>query len=368
MPTPRAARLALAALALALAHSRSSAASHAPRETTAPDSLADEIARWRSYAASAAASGELWDQVKAGGEPLLRRADAALGDGRRLLALHRLAAAREGFSAARYLYSQPEEVRKDLARFEAEWRRVGELLSAEPAPAAGTLDGLQPAAARAIGEAALVQARVYHGASLDYAKSTVIDSGLYYVGAALAQRELLSLLRALAPLATGDAPPLRPLGSELDALEGEILAAYRPPASLDRHADFIRASALLKEARELDALGLRRGALLRYLLAVQRFAPVAPAGAGDPDAAAIEACLREHAARLSGPRDHSIGRLFLETGQALAGDGEDRDLAAARGIAERVLPRYFAALQPAPPAPPRPEPRATVTLVRWPYT
>lgn len=368
MPKPRAARLALAALALALSHSRSSAASHAPREATAPDPLADEIARWKGYAASASASGELWDQIRAGGEPLLRRADAALRDGRRLLALHRLAAAREGFSSAQYLYSQPEEVRKDAARFEAEWRRVGGLLSAGPAPAAEALDGLRPAAARAIGEAALLQARVYHAASLDYAKSTVIDSGLYYMGAALAQRELPSLLRALAVDAAGEAPPLRALEGELDALESEILAAYRPPASLDRHADFIRASALLKEARELDALGLRHGALLRYLLAVQRFAPIAGAGAGEPDAAAIRARLGEQAARLAGPRDHSIGRLFLETGQALAGDGEDRDPAAARGIAERVLPRYFAALEPAPPAAPRPEPRATVTLVRWPYT
>jgi hypothetical protein len=33
-----------------------------------------------------------------------------------------------------------------------------------------------------------------------------------------------------------------------------------------------------------------------------------------------------------------------------------------------VLPRYFAALEPARPAPSRPAPKVTVTLVRWPYT
>jgi len=33
-----------------------------------------------------------------------------------------------------------------------------------------------------------------------------------------------------------------------------------------------------------------------------------------------------------------------------------------------VLPRYFAALEPAIPEAPKTAPRATVTLVRWPYT
>jgi hypothetical protein len=334
------------------------------------DPLAAEIGRFKAYLASPGASGELWDQVKGGGEPVLRRAESALHDGRRLLALQRLAAVRETFSAARYLYGQPEAVRQDATGFEAEWRRVGELLRADPAPAAGALVDLRPAALRALGEAALPQPRVYHGASLDYARSTVIDSGLYYVGAALAQRDLPAFLRGLGWTDAGEPPPLRGLGPELDALEREILAAYRPPASIDRHPDFIRASAALKEARELDALGLRHGALLRYLQAVQRFAPVVTAGsAGAPDAdVALEAGLGELDRRLAGPRDHTIGRLFLEAAQALAGTGEDRDPAGARGIVAHVLPRYFAALEPAGPVAPRPEPRATVTLVRWPYT
>jgi hypothetical protein len=146
--------------------------------------------------------------------------------------------------------------------------------------------------------------------------------------------------------------------------------------------DFIRASSAVKEARELDALGLRYGALLRYLQGVQRFAPVrtgvvsqsasgpdAVAAGPAPDTSAFERRLAEADARLrAGERDHSIGRLFLETAQALAGPGEGSDPALARAIVERVLPRYFEALEPAPAAPTRPAPRATVTLVRWPYT
>jgi hypothetical protein len=33
-----------------------------------------------------------------------------------------------------------------------------------------------------------------------------------------------------------------------------------------------------------------------------------------------------------------------------------------------VLPKYFAALAPAPPVATLPDPEVTVTLVRWPYT
>jgi hypothetical protein len=37
-------------------------------------------------------------------------------------------------------------------------------------------------------------------------------------------------------------------------------------------------------------------------------------------------------------------------------------------ILVNVLPRYFAALEASGPEPPKIAPRATVTLVRWPYT
>jgi hypothetical protein len=261
-------------------------------------------------------------------------------------------------------------------RFESEWRAVGERLGAAlERPAPESLRGVAPAALRAIGEAALPQVRSYYDASLDYGRATAFDSGLYYMGSAIAQHELKALLASLSAATAAPAPPLRPLEPELARLEAEILAAYRPPASIDRHADFIRASAALKEARELDALGLRHGALLRYLQGVQRFEPVrgadAAGGSGaEPEPAATRARgIAAHDARLrSDPRDHTIGRLFLETAQALAGPGEGADPAVARAIVDSVLPRYFAALEPPEPLPARPQPRATVTLVRWPYT
>jgi hypothetical protein len=152
---------------------------------------------------------------------------------------------------------------------------------------------------------------------------------------------------------------VRALHAELDALETEMLAAYRPPASIEKHGQFIGASSTLKEARELDAAGLRYGALLRYLQAARQLAAIqepAPPGAG-----ALAAKLRGLDARLSaGNVDHSLGRLFLEAAQSDAKD--------AGAIVNDVLPRYFAALEPAGPERAAPAPSVTVTLVRWPYT
>jgi hypothetical protein len=337
------------------------------------DPLAAEIARWNDFLRSHPGEGVPWNDVRSGSEPVLARAETALRDGRRLLALYRLSAAREGLAAAAYLFERTAEQRKDTALFEAEWRRMGEVLRSElAAPTSSTFDGVRPAAVRAIGEAALLQVRGYYEASLDYGRSTMLDAGFYYIGSAAAQRDLVAFLRGLPPPATPLMPPaLRGLGPELDALEAEIVAAYRPPASLDRHREFILASSALKEARELDAAGLRHGALLRYLQAVQRCAPLRASAAAGAAAGATpaDARLRELEEHLSAHgSDHTIGRIFLETAQALSATDSEADRAVVQAIVADVLPRYLAALEPARPQPARAAPRVTVTLVRWPYT
>jgi hypothetical protein len=238
---------------------------------------------------------------------------------------------------------------------------------------------VHPALARALGEAALHQVRVYYDASLEYGRSTTPDSGLFYLGAAQAQAEFVKLARELGPQASltplGDAPALRPLGAELDALERELLSAYRPPASVEQHPQFIAASSAVKMARELDAAGLRYGALLRYLQAILRFAAVrgpdpslSPPAADPPfDRSAFARKREALGARLSG-RDHSLGRVFLEVADAELAAEPVAGAATATAVVDDVLPRYFAALGPPPPPVERPEPLATVTLVRWPYT
>jgi hypothetical protein len=361
-PTP-ASLAALPVLGLLLA-----ASAAAGRAGEATDPLAAEIERWSAFLRQNSSKDELWTQIKEGAEPVLARAEEAQRDGRRLLALLRLASARADLAAAAYVQERPAAERKEAASFEAEWTRMGsELREAMGAPSPGALAGVLPAAVRAMGEAALPQVRILYEASLEYGRNTMPEYGLYYLGSAQAQREFAAFCRRLSGSGAPE-PPLRALRAELDGLEAEFLAAYRPPASVERHREFIGANSALKEARELDAAGLRHGALLRYLQAAQRFAPLRAAPA--LDAPALKRELGALEARLaSAGLDHSIGRLFLEIAQAeLGGADAAQGATAASAIAGDVLPRYFAALEPAAPEKPRPEPRVTVTLVRWPYT
>jgi hypothetical protein len=251
------------------------------------------------------------------------------------------------------------------AGFTAEVERVGKALGPDlAAPRPDSLAEIRPASARALAEAARLQLREYYDASLDYGHNTMARYGLYYAGAARAQRDFIAFTRRLPAGSPKPAPPLRSIAAELDALEDAMLAAYRPPAALDRHPEFIAASASLKEARELDAAGLRYGAMYKYLQAAQRLPVPREAKGAAEKLAAFQA-------RIAGsPTDASIARLYLEIAQtdlaAPQGGG-----AAAAAIADDVLPRYFAALHPAAaPAPrsPRPAPEVTITLVRWPYT
>ena len=340
--------------------------------SAARDPIAAEVERWSTFVEKHPARGENWDQVKAAVAPLLERARSALAKGRRYLALQRLAPARVYLAATTWIDGEPAKPKEDGAGFEAEWKRMGGVLKASlEKPRAAALDGISPAAVRAIAESSLPQIRAYYEAALDYGRATGPGTGLYYVGLAQAHREMEAFCRSISTRDGPPAPPLRSLEPELDALETELLALYRPPVSTDRHGDFIAASATLKEARELDAAGLRYGALLRLLLTAQRVSMLAPPAGSAED---VRAALDQFERRIETAKaDHTIARIFTEAAEADL-DGTSAPVPgssqgdAARAIAKSVLPRYFAALEPAPPRAPRPDPSVTVTLVRWPYT
>jgi hypothetical protein len=363
-------RVGIAAAAMLLVLALARIALSAGPSSPPPDPLAAEIERWSAFLRSDAASRGTWIDLKKENQPLLALAAQDLAGGRRLLALHRLATARVALATGAYLGARPAGQHNDLARFEAEWARMGKVLGGELGPPSPTvLASVKPAALRALGEAAIPQVRAYYRASLEYGRNTTPDDGLYYLATAQAQQEILELCRRLSTPSSLQPPPLRSLRAEIDALQSELLKAYRPPASIDRHGAFITANAALKEARELDAAGLRYGAMRGYLEAAGLVAalrppvpPLAPA--------ALRKRLDEFAARLSaGGIDHSIGRLMLETAQdEVAKAAPGTSPAGAVEIATDVLPRYFAALEPARPEAPKPKPQVIVTLVRWPYT
>jgi hypothetical protein len=351
---------------------------HAPVVHAAqPDVIAAEIARWLTIIRADTRTDELWVQVKPGAQAELERAEQALRDGRHWFALERLAAARPNLAAAYSVSQRPIATRTDAATFEAEWTRAKATLGdAIPPCARASLDEVRPAAVRALAEIACAQVRVLYDASIEYGRNTTPESGFFYLEAARAQREFAEFCRTLSTSSSSSperaspagSPPPRGLTAEIENVEGELLAAYRPPASIARHADFIAASGTLKEARELDAAGLHDGALLRYLQASLRVTLLrAQPAARDGRGPAVT--LREAEPRLAAVPDPSLARIFVERAQADLDRGADTGaLAAAEAVSSVVLPRYFASLEPAAPRPARPAPRVTVTLVRWPFT
>ena len=341
----------------------------APAAATS-DPIATELERWQQFVRTNPATDEEWKGLKAAVEPALAQAEKALAEGRRWFALSRVAAARPSLAAAAYLAALPAQKVNDLAELEKEWRRYGPVL-------ARTLDARArpdfadvPAAARAVGESALSEVQVFYDASLDYGRNTAAPAGFYYLGSAQGQIEMAQWAASIGPKPTLPPPRLRSLEPEINALEDEVLAAYRPPASIDSHPVFIRVNALLKQARELDAADLRLGALYRLLEARQRFSRLVGAGRaiGAEETAAKG---REFAGRLErSGADPTLGLTFLENALASSADPnpEAKGGENARAIWDDVMPLYFAALGPAPAMIPTPPAEVTVTLLRWPYT
>ena len=332
-------------------------------------SPAAEIEHWSAIVAADTASDEGHASTRKVSGPPLALARQALARGRTLLAIFRLGTVRPYLVAQKYVDSLPDSMATPEA-LEGEWRRMGDVLHEDlRAPSPRSFADVHPAALRAMAEAAAMQVHVYYDGSLEFGRATDPGSGLYYIGQAIAQREWAALCRGWSSPAGGAEPAFRTLGGELDSLEGEILAAYRPPASIDRHSEFITVGAALKEAREPDQAGLARGALLRYLQAAFRLDPLRSAPPKF-DPLATPGRLRALETRFAGrAADHSIARFFLELART---DLDDTTASATHAIAaavvDDVVPRYLAAIGPARPRAVLPAAEVTVTLVRWPYT
>jgi hypothetical protein len=330
--------------------------------------LAEELGRWKTALADEARADTLWTQVRAGAQTVLTQADQALADGRTHVAAERLIVGRQNLAAANYVAQLPAGATEDLAALEAEWQRMrGELGVDTPPPAPSSGSALR----RAIEEAAAQQLKVYYDASLPYARNTTPLSGYTYLGIARSQQEAGRIAASLVPGDGRRQPRLRSIRPDIDALQAELLGLYRPPVSIEKHPDFIATSSLLKEARELDAAGRHYGALLRYLQAAMRFGMLeAPAADALPRSAARARAAAELDRAAGGRVDHSVARLFAERAAFEVDRAEsEAPPMIANAILARVLPRYYAALEPAPAAAvTAATPAVTITLVRWPYT
>lgn len=338
-------RLSLAVLAVGFA---------ACVAATSGDPIAGDVARWKRFLATDTVTVGFMAQVKQASAPSLASADDALAKGRRALALLRLGNVRSNLEPgiATRANATADEVEADHERLAPRFGAAAIAALAKPASTS--------ALGRALAQSSAMQARETFDASLVYGRATEPLFGEYYMRQGVAYLDYASFAAAAAAnlRGGGKAPPMRSFGPEIRKLRAEMLAAYRPPLSIDRHAEFIVASSATKEALEYDAAGYHEAALLRYLQAAVRFAPLRE-GAKPLDQAKLQAWRTRIDNEMI---DHSIGRLFLEVADA------DTTGTIASAVALDVLPRYFAALAPAAPQAATKPPEVTVTLVRWPYT
>jgi hypothetical protein len=195
------------------------------------------------------------------------------------------------------------------------------------------------------------------------------EAGFFYLASARSQKDFVRFCAAPSRGGSGRQPALRSIAPEIEALEGELLALYRRPPRSTGTREFITSSVDAQGGLRARRLGLRYGALVRYLQAALRVDALRtpPPALEGP---ALTSRLAELEKKLdAGGRDDSIGRIFLESAQgdvrARRGRQEARDRPA---VAGRRPPRYFAALEPAKPRPACAQAAVTVTLVRWPYT
>lgn len=354
----RALRVVAAGLVAAVAATRAHA--------DAARGIAAEAERWIAIADRGPADPSLAG-LRQDAESMLRRAVADAGAGRTALALEELGRGRSLLRALA-LRDEAPAAAADAAAFARLWESRSRALVAQAEALRRTPWKDAPAATRAVAESAQGKIATLVEASRAYAAVTSPGDGLFYLGQAVASAELAAFARGLhdttkTPLATRSMLP------ELQALQQRVNAAFQPPRSIERHADFIRLNATLKLAFELDAAALYAGALYQYLDATQQLALLgdAPPAAPGPDLAAWRGRLGAR------DRDDSLGRLFLERAEAALAAGaraEAKDLRLAQVVADDVLPAYQAALAAAGAATSRTESAAsvTVTLVRWPYT
>lgn len=337
------------------------------RAGVAADPIADDVARWKGWFAADTVTVGFVAQVKRSATTALTSAAEALGKGRRAFALLRLGNVRANLEPALYPATRAnvslEEVDAERARLAPRFDPA----ALQPLTRASGTSVL----GLALAQASAMQARQTFDASPAYGQATEPLYGMYYLAQGVSYLDYAAFVaRAGASLrsARQRAPKLRSLAREIHALRDEMLAAYRPPLSIDRHPEYIGASSATKEALEYDAAGLDEAALLRYLQAALRFAPLRASAASLP-APALAARMEAARRQLAEPGvDHSLGTLFLEVAASDADTASAGHAAIASAVVQGVLPRYFSALGPASATDAAKTPEVTVTLVRWPYT
>lgn len=320
---------------------------------------------------SAPDSADSWSQFSPLVVSSLGRAHRSLTAGRPYAALDDITIAWKQIAGYEAIAGNPQvRSSEDMQAFESAWRRVDGILKEDERRYSEEPSDHSPAVVRALSETAEASVRPMYTASRSYAAITKPADGLIYLGFARGWAELAVFYRSLQYEASGKQRSMHSFLPEIQRLEQRVREAYQPPASVQYGAEFDRVSALLKQARELDAAGLYYGAVLEYLESLRHFGAIehVPSYANEEDVHAMAVAARARLAH--SPYDDSIAQFIIEKAEAeISNPGNKQgSLNAAKQDLEVIVPAYFALVESASAPAVASAHQITVTLVRWPYT
>jgi hypothetical protein len=309
-----------------------------------------------------------WKDTKPLIATYLEQSQANAAAGRQYRALELLAEAEGIFIATNTMALAKQQGKLDIPKFETAWRETGKELTAFDERAKQQDWKGIPAAVRAIAESNQGKTMTLLNASRAYASVTAPEYGFYYLGQAQAAAGVAQFATRL-PLRSQVAPaPLRSVLPELQKLQNEVLAAFQPPRSIDKHPEFIRLNATLKLANELDQAKLYAGALYQYLAASELFAVMEAAEPDNGKQEGLKSRIAKLKAEVGANRDDSIAQIFLQRADGFIATPAQNTWKRTAAIADTVLPAYRAYLSAAPSLASTAGRTINVTLVRWPYT
>jgi hypothetical protein len=193
-----------------------------------------------------------------------------------------------------------------------------------------------------------------------------VDAGYAYLGQARAAMELSDLCFALRE-PSHKKPPEFNVSAALETLQQRVNELFVPPASIEKHSDFIRLNATLKQATELETANLHAGAYYQYLRAVLQTNALLPHTKEIPQDSLHKKLAAHKRELMASAKDDSIAELFLQRAETLLDDTDPASATSAELILDQVLPAFRQAQTAV--ASTRAQPHdVTVTLVRWPYT
>ena len=304
----------------------------------------------------------------------LKGAVEALNSGKLYLSLEKLLQAEDLLQGVRILEEKSEAVKSGFPAFEAEWEKASKNLAALDQDARQRNWTLAPVALQALSESAQGKSIPLLEGSRGFATSTKPRDGLFYMGQAQGNAAFAKFTATVSLTRSPATFPLRSYLPELQKLQEETNAAFKPPRSIELHSRFIALNSTLKLAEELDAQRFYAGALYQYLEATRHFGMLDAPPLEATRQTALKTNLATARKKLAASsQDDSLAQLFLERAESQIAHADGSaptadEWRSARVILDQVLPAHFAALKPASPLQQASGKTVDITLVRWPYT